>query len=95
MKILDVIATGAGAVIGIVLGVAGYLKLYLPLKASLGLGQLGSQGSGGEGPIVPTGSILPYYRMAGTAIDLIVLLAFAIAGVALILGILRALRGRN
>jgi hypothetical protein len=94
MKIIDLIASGAGAVIGLILGVAGYLKLYLPLKTGLGLGQVGSQGSGGEGPIVPASSLLPFYRVAGTAIDLIVLLAFAIAGIALVLGILRALRGR-
>jgi hypothetical protein len=91
MRVIDMIAQGAGAVVGAILGYLGFVKLYLPLKMNLGLGMAGP-GSGGEGPIVPAGHILPFYLMAGGAIDLIVLLAFIIAGASIILGILRSMR---
>jgi len=92
VKILDLIAYGAGAVIGVILGIAGFLKLYLPLKAGLGLDIAASQGLSEVGPIVPMKSFVPLYTTAGGAIDLIVLLAFIIAGIYGILGILKALR---
>lgn len=88
MKVIGLLARGAGAVIGAILGIAGFLYLYLPLRANLGLGMAGSQGSGAEGPIVSTGRLVPFYLLAGGAIDLIVLLAFAIAGAYVILAIL-------
>jgi hypothetical protein len=92
MKIIDLIAHGAGAVIGVILGIVGFLKLYLPLKAGLGLDIAASQGMSGEGPIVPMKNLVPLYTTAGGAIDLIVLLAFIIAGIYGIFGILQALK---
>jgi hypothetical protein len=95
MKVIDLLAHGAGVVIGAILGIMGFLYLYLPLKANLGLGMAGSQGLGGEGPIVPTAHLVPFYLLAGGAIDLIVLLAFIIAGAYVILGILRASKEKS
>jgi hypothetical protein len=95
MRVMDLLARGAGVIIGIILGIAGFLYLYLPLKANLGLGIAGSQGPGGEGPIVPMGRLIPFYLLAGGAIDLIVLLAFAIAGAYVVLGILGSPKGKR
>ena len=92
VKIIDLIAYGVGAIIGVILGIAGFLKLYLPLKAALGLDIAASQGMSGEGPIVPMKNLIPVYTTAGGAIDLIVLLGFIIAGIYGILGILQVLR---
>lgn len=92
VKILDLVAHGVGAIIGVILGTAGFLKLYLPLKAGLGLDIAATQGLSGEGPIVPMKNFVPIYLTAGGIIDLIVLLAFIIAGIYLIFGILQALR---
>jgi hypothetical protein len=93
VKIRDLILHGAGAIIGVILGIIGFLKLYLPLKEGMGLGTMAAQGVGGEGQIVPMERLIPLYQMGGSAIDLIVLIAFAIAGIYLVLGILRAVRG--
>jgi hypothetical protein len=57
-----------------------FLKVYLPLKAGLGLDVAASQASIGDGPIVPMKNLVPIYSVAGGIIDLIVLLAFALAG---------------
>ncbi|HVP24965.1 MAG TPA: hypothetical protein VMS81_03195 [Methanomicrobiales archaeon] len=92
MKVIEVIGHGIGAIIGVLLGIAGFLKLYLPLKASLGLDFSASRDLTGEGPIIPMRTFVPIYLTAGTAIDLIVLLAFVIAGIYGISGIIRALR---
>jgi hypothetical protein len=92
VKIIDFISHGTGAIVGVILGIAGFLKLYLPLKAGLGLDIAASQGLNGEGPIVPMKNLVPLYIAAGGAIDLIVLLAFIIAGIYVIFGILQALR---
>jgi hypothetical protein len=92
VKISDLILHGAGIIIGIILGIIGFLKLYLPLKESMGLGTFATQGLGEEGQIVPMERLIPLYQMGGSAIDLIVLIAFAIAGIYLVLGILRAVR---
>jgi len=95
VKILELATDGVGAIIGIVLGIAGFLKLYLPLKAGLGVDMATSQGLGGEGLIVPMKNLLPVYTTAGGVIDLIVLLAFIIAGIYVIFGILQALRKKS
>ncbi|MDD1666356.1 MAG: hypothetical protein LUQ23_02325 [Methanomicrobiales archaeon] len=94
MKIGELMAYGFGAVLGILLGLAGFLRLYLPLKAGLGLGSAAVEGLGGEGPIVPMETLLPIYATAGGLIDLIVLLTFLIGGMYGVLGILQALRRR-
>jgi hypothetical protein len=95
VKIIEVIGYGIGAVIGVLLGILGFLKLYIPLKAGLGLDFVAFPGLDGEGPIVPMKTFVPLYLTAGTAIDLIVLLAFVIAGIYGISGILRALRKKE
>jgi hypothetical protein len=95
VKVKELIAHGIGGIIGVVLGIAGFLKLYLPLKAGLGLDFAASQASNGEGPIVPMKTFVPLYLTAGAAIDLIVLLAFIIAGICGIFGILQALRKKS
>jgi len=95
VKIIDFISHGAGAIVGVILGIAGFLKLYLPLKAGLGLDIAASQGLSGEGPIVPMKNLVPLYTTAGGAIDLIVFLAFIIAGIYVVSGILQALRKKS
>jgi hypothetical protein len=95
MKIIELIGHGVGVIIGIILGMAGFLKLYLPLKAGLGLDFTASQGLSEEGPIVPMKNLVPLYTTAGGAIDFIVLLAFIIAGVYGIFSILQALRKKT
>jgi hypothetical protein len=95
VKILELIAYGIGAVIGVILGVAGFLKLYLPLKTGLGLGSLASQGLSSEGPIVPMKNLVPVYTMAGGIIDFIVLLAFIVAGIYGMFGILQTMRNKT
>jgi len=92
VKVLDLITFGFGALIGIVLGIVAFLKGYLPLKAGLGLDVAASQASIGDGPIVPMKNLVPVYFAAGDIIDLIVLLAFALAGAYVVVGVLRALR---
>ncbi len=94
VKIIELIAYGAGAIIGVILGIAGFLKLYLPLRAGLGLDITASQDFMGEGPIVPMKNLLPLYITAGSIIDLMVLLAFIIAGIYVVIGILKALRNK-
>jgi hypothetical protein len=37
VKIIELIGYGVGVITGITLGTAGFLKLYLPFKAGLGL----------------------------------------------------------
>jgi hypothetical protein len=95
VKIIELIAHGVGAIIGVLLGIAGFLKLYLPLKAVLGLDFAASQGMSGEGPIVRMKNLVPLYITAGAAIDLIVLLAFIIACIYGIFGVLRTLRKKT
>jgi hypothetical protein len=95
VKIVEFVAYGAGAIIGVLLGVAGFLKFYLPLKAGLGLDIAASQDLSGVGSIVPMENLVPLYTMAGTIIDLIVLLAFIIAGMYGIFGIIQALRKKS
>ena len=95
MKIGELIAHGLGAILGVFAGMAVYLKLYLPLKAGLGLDIVASQGSTGEGPIVPMKSLVPFYSAAGGAIDLLVLLAFIIAGIYGVLGIMQVFRKKS
>ena len=94
MKVIELIVHGAGAIIGVFLGIVLFLKGYLPMKAGLGL-DLASQGVSGEGPIVPMKVFTPLYVTAGGAIDLIVLLAFVIAGIYGVLGILNAFRKKS
>jgi hypothetical protein len=95
VKIIELIAHGVGAIIGVLLGIAGFLKIYLPLKAGLGLDFAASQGLSGEGPIVPMKNLVPLYITAGAVIDLIVLLAFIIAGIYGIFGILQVIRKKT
>lgn len=91
VKIGELLVYIAGAIIGVVLGTVAFLKLYLPLKAWLGFDIAASQALTGEGPIVPMERLVPLYSIAGGAIDLLVLLAFIIAGIYGVVGILRAL----
>ena len=92
MKVLDFISYGVGAIIGIILGVTAFLKLYLPLKAGLGLDIAASQSTMADGPIVPMKNLVPVYTMAGGIIDFIVLVAFVVAGIYLVIGILQVFR---
>ena len=94
MKVIDLIAYGIGAIIGAVLGMAGFRLVYLPIRTGLGLDFAALQASGEEGPIVPMKTFFPLYLTAGTAIDFLVLLAFVTAGILAVLGIVRATRKR-
>jgi hypothetical protein len=76
MKVLHLPIVGAGIVVGAVGGYLAYRELYLPATSGLGMSF--------EGPLQGP------YVMAGHAIDLLVLVAFVIAGVIAAIAVVRA-----